>query len=328
MRRPRRPYDTKMTMPPLLRVARVGVWAACASFACGGGDAILPPENTGLEYGGGSFAQQINVNGIARSYVVVVPESASPGVPAPLLFVYHGNGQPPENIRAQSGLDGVAGARGYLVVYPLGFDLRWKVLDQLEPRDLSDIDFTLEMIDRIDRDIDIDRSRIYATGFSNGGQFTHRLGCELPSTLAAIAPVASTFTIAVVERCDQSDPIPVTVFLGDRDLQFPWEGEIVGGDGTLSAEANLQYWVEANGCAAARDTTALADLDPADGTTVSLYAHGGCSEGADVRLFRIHEGGHTWPGSSFGGGAVPGLQTNDISASEEMVDFFDAHPLR
>lgn len=302
--------------------------ALCASAACGGGDAVLPPENTGLEYGGGSFAQQINVNGIARSYVVVVPASAAPGVPAPLLFVYHGNGQPPENIREQSGLDEIAGARGYLVVYPLGFDLRWKVLDELEPRSLDDIDFTLEIVERIDQDIDIDRARIYATGYSNGGQFTHRLGCELPATLAAIAPVGSTFTIAVLDRCDQADPIPVTVFLGDKDLQFPWQGEMVGSDGTLSAEDNLLYWADANGCPAARDTSELPDLDPSDGTTVSLYAYSGCSEGADVRMFRIHEGGHTWPGSPFGGGGVQGLQTNDISASEEMVDFFAAHPLR
>lgn len=289
---------------------------------------MLPPENTGLEYGGGSFAQQINVNGVARSYIVVVPASAAPAVAAPLLFVYHGNGQPPEDIREQSGLDDIAGPRGYLVVYPLGFNLRWKVLDELDPRNLSDLDFTLEIIERIDQDIDVDRSRIYATGFSNGGQFTHRLGCELPSTFAAIAPVGSTFTIAVRDRCDQSDPIPVTIFLGDRDGQFPWEGSIVGNDGTLSAEENLEYWVTVNGCAAARDTSAIADLDPADGTTVSLYAHAGCSEDADVRMFRVHDGGHTWPGSPLGGGPNAGLQTNDISASAEMVEFFDAHPLR
>lgn len=148
-----------------------------------------------------------------------------------------------------------------------------------------------------------------------------------PENTAAIAPVGSTFTIAVRDRCDQSDPIPVTIFLGDRDGQFPWEGSIVGNDGTLGAEENLEYWVTVNGCAAARDTSAIADLDPADGTTVSLYAHAGCSDD-DVRMFRVHDGGHTWPGSPLGGGPNAGLQTNDISASAEMVEFFDAHPLR
>lgn len=319
---------------PIHRIIRTSCARALlpAAFAlaagCGGGDAPLPPENTGLEYGGGSFAQQINVNGISRSYIVVVPESAAPGEPAPLLFVYHGHGQPPEDIREQSGLDSIAGAHGYLVVYPLGFDLRWKVLDNLEPVRLSDIDFTLEMVERIAEDIDIDRTRIYATGFSNGGQFTHRLGCELPRTLAAIAPVGSTFTIAVRDRCDQDDPIPVTVFLGDEDQQFPWEGEIVGSDGTLSAEDNLLYWADVNGCPAARDTMPLPDVDPGDQTTVSLYSYSGCAEDADTRMFRINGGGHTWPGSTRGGNAVAGRQTNDISASQEMIDFFDAHPLR
>lgn len=301
-------------------------WALVS--ACGEPNITLPPENTGLEYGGGTFSQQINVNGIARSYVVHVPASAAPGVPAPLLFVYHGNQQPPESIRAQSDLNAVAGGRGYIVVYPLGFELRWKVLDDLEPLRLSDIDFTLEIVERIADDIDIDRTRLYATGFSNGGQFVHRLGCELPATFAAIAPVGATFTIAVRDRCDQTDPIPVTVFLGDKDSQFPWEGSRVGADGTLSADEELAYFVAENGCDIQRQITALPDLDPNDGTTVSLYEYGGCSEGADVRMFRIREGGHTWPGSPLGGGGAAGLQTNDISASEEMVDFFDAHVLR
>lgn len=301
---------------------------ALVAAACGDSGVELPPEDTGLEYGGGSFAQQINVNGIARSYLVVVPAGATPGVPAPIVFVYHGNQQAPENVRAMSELDDIAGAAGYLVVYPLGFDLRWKVLDELDPQNLSDIDFTLAMLDRVASDIDIDRNRVYATGFSNGGQFVHRLGCELPETLAAIAPVGSTFTIAVRDRCQQTDPIPVVIFLGDQDDQFPWAGSTVGNDGTVSAEDNLDYWVDANGCGIVRDRTGLPDVDTGDGTTVSVYSHSGCSEGADVRMFRVREGGHTWPGSPFGGNATAGLQTNDISATQEMIDFFDAHTLR
>ena len=303
----------------------LGALALIACFGCGDSDPVLPPENTGLTYGGGSFSQQINVNGFPRNYVVYVPPTAVPETPAPILFVYHGNQQTPENIRAQSALNEVAGSAGYVVVYPLGYELRWKAVDELEPRALSDIDFTLEMIERIADDIVIDRSRIYATGFSNGGQFVHRLGCELSATFAAIAPVGSTFTIAVRDRCSQAEPMPVAIFLGDQDDQFPWEGSTVGSDGTVAALANLEYWADAAGCGGPATVTDLPDLDPSDGTTVSLYEYTGCQDGAEVLMYRVRAGGHTWPGSSFGGGAVAGRQTNDISASDEMLTLFEAH---
>jgi polyhydroxybutyrate depolymerase len=318
-----------MSRPPSLRTPEVlGGLAAIVLIACSGcGDAgpMLPPENTGLTYGGGSFSQQINVNGFPRNYVVYVPALARPETPAPLLFVYHGNQQTPESIRAQSGLDEIAGGAGYVVVYPLGHELRWKAVDELEPRTLSDIDFTLEMIERIADDIVIDRGRIYATGFSNGGQFVHRLGCELSETFAAIAPVAATFTIAVRDRCSQTDPMSVAIFLGDEDDQFPWEGSTVGGDGTVAALANLEYWADAGGCGGAATVTDLTDVDASDGTTVSLYAHTGCQAGAEVLMYRIRGGGHTWPGSSFGGGPIAGRHTNHISASDDIMNHFEAN---
>jgi polyhydroxybutyrate depolymerase len=43
-----------------------------------------------------------------------------------------------------------------------------------------------------------------------------------------------------------------------------------------------------------------------------------------VELFRIRDGGHTWPG----GIAVDrlGATTTSIDATTEILDFFDAHP--
>ena len=40
---------------------------------------------------------------------------------------------------------------------------------------------------------DIDRQRVYATGPSNGGNFTLRLACEMSTEIAAFAPVLASF---------------------------------------------------------------------------------------------------------------------------------------
>ena len=52
-----------------------------------------------------------------------------------------------------------------------------------------------------------------------------------------------------------------------------------------------------------------------------------CSQGAEVRLCTVDGGGHTWPG----GFDVPipwiGYQTQDISATDEILAFFKSHPM-
>jgi polyhydroxybutyrate depolymerase len=49
----------------------------------------------------------------------------------------------------------------------------------------------------------------------------------------------------------------------------------------------------------------------------------GCDQGADVILYTIEDGGHTWPG----GVPIPlvGKTSKDIDATEEMWRFFQAH---
>jgi polyhydroxybutyrate depolymerase len=54
-----------------------------------------------------------------------------------------------------------------------------------------------------------------------------------------------------------------------------------------------------------------------------------CRSRADVELYRIAGGGHTWPGSRFSSaiGAFVGPTTTSIEADALMWAFFQAHPL-
>jgi polyhydroxybutyrate depolymerase len=45
------------------------------------------------------------------------------------------------------------------------------------------------LLDDIDGSVAIDRTRVFATGISNGGAMSHRLGCKLSDRIAGIAPV-------------------------------------------------------------------------------------------------------------------------------------------
>ncbi len=49
---------------------------------------------------------------------------------------------------------------------------------------------------------------------------------------------------------------------------------------------------------------------------------GNCREGAEVVLYTIYGGGHSWPGS-----AMPSeITTQDINATDVIWEFFAAHP--
>ena len=80
-------------------------------------------------------------------------------------------------------------------------------------------------------------------------------------------------------------------------------------------------WAIRNGC------------DPAPGETpvaadVTLIAFD-CPPGAEVELYRVTDGGHSWPGSPFSVQveAAIGRTTMSVSANELIWDFFVAHPL-
>jgi polyhydroxybutyrate depolymerase len=58
-------------------------------------------------------------------------------------------------------------------------------------------------------------------------------------------------------------------------------------------------------------------------SSCATYEH--CAGGADVTLCTVQGGGHTWPG----GLPVPtlGMTTTDLSATDAMWTFFQAHPM-
>jgi polyhydroxybutyrate depolymerase len=54
----------------------------------------------------------------------------------------------------------------------------------------------------------------------------------------------------------------------------------------------------------------------------------GCSHDADVVLYSIRGGGHTWPGGDPMPAWLVGRTTTSIDATRLMWSFFQAHPLR
>ncbi|MFQ5931897.1 MAG: polyhydroxybutyrate depolymerase, partial [Nitrospiraceae bacterium] len=61
-----------------------------------------------------------------------------------------------------------------------------------------------------------------------------------------------------------------------------------------------------------------------DGTRVRRESYRDCSGGAEVILYAVEGGGHTWPGSGFSSPSL-GRTSQDISATELINGFFSGH---
>ena len=84
----------------------------------------------------------------------------------------------------QMKMEAVADSAKFLIVFPEGINLRWDISGN------SDINFILALIDKMAAEYDIDRNRVYLSGFSMGGMFTYHAMNRIADKIAAFAPIS------------------------------------------------------------------------------------------------------------------------------------------
>ena len=264
------------------------------------------------------FEAVVDAGGRSRAFITHVPPGYD-GSPTPLVIAFHQYQGNALQFEAGSLLSAKADQAGFIVAYPSGNDAHWNGGDCCYHLSEDDVAFTAAIIDELaTRHACIDARRVYATGFENGAWLAHRLACELPDRIAAIAAVGGVIGMAT---CAPARPVPVLQIHGDADMVVAW-----GGGGYLlgasrSVTDTIAHWKSVGGCAGANVQTLM------NGSAL-CETQGTCT-GADVELCRIGGGGHSWPGGMpIQGGLYPvETPTMDMSANDVMWRFFQAHPL-
>lgn len=262
-------------------------------------------------------------SGVEREYLLYVPKSYDAAKPAPLVISMHGGALWPTAQRDLSGWNRVADAHGLIVAYPLGLGRMpaWQM--RIAKSGLArDSRFIADLIDTLKATYHIDTTRIYADGISNGGGMAFVLSCTLPDRIAAVGMVASAL-LTPFDACADRRPVPVIAFHATGDATAPYEG---GHSWVVPAPLPavpgfFAAWSQRNRCEPIPvESTVAAD--------VTRRSYRNCADNADVVLYTITGGGHTWPG----GGPLPewfaGPHTHSVSATNEIWAFFSAHPLR
>jgi polyhydroxybutyrate depolymerase len=271
-----------------------------------------------------TLTQSIQVEGVERSWQLFVPPTYSANTKHALVLDFHGSGGTPQGQSRNSDFIKLAGEKSFLVANPAGKYIRdaksgasWNV--DLDPKGVDDVRFVRELIAHLRANYSIDPQRIYSTGFSGGARMSSRLTCDLSDVIAAVGPVGG---IRFPEKCTPAQPVAVIAFHGEQDEVNHFEHRSDSpAYWPVGVNAAISSWAKQNRC------NPKARKEPlATGVTKFLYEN--CTPGADVVLITLKDGKHTWPGSAAARvqPAQSSSSTTEISATQLIWQFFDAHP--
>jgi len=286
-----------------------------------------------IQPAGPSFEKKLlQVDERTRTYLVHEPPWKNHLRPIPVVLALHGGGSNAEAMMQFCGLNQTADRAGFLCVYPNGTGrykgrYTWNAgscCAYAQRNQVDDVQFIRLLIRELKGHYPVDGDRIYATGMSNGAMMVYRLASDLADQIVAIAPVAGAMAM---NTCSPSKPVSVVHFHGTDDQFAPFKGGVGARSilkvGHISVEHTVGAWVAANGC----DPDPLETILPqkvSDGTAVRKKLYDSGKNGAQVLVFTIEGGGHTWPGRE-----PPlrrlGKTTHSLSANEVMWEFFERH---
>jgi polyhydroxybutyrate depolymerase len=302
----------------------------CLFLSCKKNGASIPSEIKPPDKISEQKTVNLTINGIDRSFIVYLPIGYNNAGKMPMVFVIHGGSGTPEGMINIANFKPIADRDKVVLVYPSGVQRNWNDGRPTTPNQLgiNDVSYFNQVSDHMISNYPVDGTRIYATGISNGGFMSSRLGCELSNRIAAIAVVAATIeanTIAV--SCNPSNPVPSMYIHGTVDPLVPFTGGNMTAGGTaggtiLSHFQAVAKWVSINKCNPNAVETDLPDIAN-DGTTIKKRSFVSGAGGSEVISYVIQNGGHTWPqGFQYLNESIIGKTSQDLNACEEIWSFF------
>jgi len=269
------------------------------------------------------LSQTLEYDGETREYQIYIPSIYDGTTAVPLIFSFHGGGGYIEENIAINDLSTLADTANFIAVYPQALpdpnDDGNPLWIHKDPTTVDDVFFIDALIDAIADSYQIDQNKIYACGYSHGGEFTLSLACRLNDRIAAIGVVARTMQTYTYNNCAPTHPTGVMTILGTADWISDYNG--IWWQGVqyyVSAVEMHEFWATQNNCNTTASITEVPNSNPSDGSTVerhTWFTSDGC---AYVEELKVIGGGHDWPGT-FG--------NMDINATEEIWQFVSRYSL-
>jgi polyhydroxybutyrate depolymerase len=235
-----------------------------------------------------------------------MPSGAQPGR-TPMLIVVIPGGRGDSGDRL--GVGAAANRQGVAVVYPTSpGSTFWQLNDKFGT---SDVTAVTGLIQRQVATGCFDQNRISITGVSNGAGFAARMGCELPTTFAAVMPVAAGYR--ALDPCPANARASFLDIHGTADTVVPINGKKPDRKGSVARYT--ARWASRDGCSSSPRSSTPQRL-----VTHSTYSS--CDGGTRVERYALTGTQHGWPGSRSGPRGRPAsANPSGFSATRAVLRF-------
>ena len=281
----------------------------------------------------GSFSAGTHSHaGLVRGYKLYLPPGAADRA-LPLVVMLHGCSQDPDDFAAGTGMNALAAAQGFAVLYPTqAADANparcwnwFKHNHQVAGR--GEAALIASLVQAVQRTHGLDADRCYIAGLSAGGAMAALVAAAHPALFAAVgvhsglAPGAARDLKAGLAAMRSGAasvvplPVPTIIFHGDQDATVhPRNGAqllaaAVRGSQPPGATAPTWETVQTQGRSAA-------------GQAYTRSMHGAPGAAASAELWLLHGAGHAWSGGQAAGSYT---DARGPDASAEMLRFFFSH---
>jgi len=164
----------------------------------------------------GNFMETID--GTARAYTLDVPTNYNGTMPYRLIFVWHPLGGSASQV-VSGGYNGLKSMANNTTIFvaPQGLNGADATVSGVGWWNVNNVDmkFLQAMLDNINANLCIDKTRTFSTGFSFGGMMSYTVGYEF-NVFRAIAPCSGDLQV-IPHKETYSDPLPIMAFHGDSD---------------------------------------------------------------------------------------------------------------
>ncbi|MBW1916170.1 MAG: hypothetical protein JRI86_14755, partial [Deltaproteobacteria bacterium] len=211
---------------------------------------IAAEKNKEIHLQNPSFQPGVNYiklyhDGYVREMLVELPNNYSPDIKYPVIFGFHGSSGKMD-VYSNRFLKPFVNSYEIITVTPQGISnsvgqTGWNGFPNHSISNTDDVGFVQKTLRYLENKLSIDTKKVYATGFSSGGIFCHRLALE-SDIFAAIAPVAGSLSTRLPVPKNRPR-ISILQINGENDPQYKG-GVQHRGEAFHSAEKAMELWTK------------------------------------------------------------------------------------
>ena len=250
--------------------------------------------------------EEVKVGTSIRKTLTYVPKNVEKS-PA-LVISLHGMNQDPEYQQKQTQWNALADTEGFIVTYPLGNNRMW------DTGGMGDVKFVEAIMKDMELKHNVDKNRIYLSGFSMGSWLGYHCLETLGDKIAAFGPVSG---VDIGKQPRANRMVPIMHIHGTADDVFKYTGDpyhMAGG--YPSIEEYVKKWAAYEGCDASNPQVIRPYPAGSTGPKATRTIYNNVNEGVEVNLIAIDGKGH-WHSN----------EPNGVNSTKELWTFFKRHQL-